>query len=58
MGQDRKLLQGSIDIHVHGSPSLFPRLLDNAQCATQAKEAGMKGIVIKTHHGFLSLIHI
>jgi hypothetical protein len=52
MGQDRKLLQGSIDIHVHGSPSLFPRLLDNAQCATQAKEAGMKGIVIKTHHGF------
>ena len=52
MDQDRKLLQGSIDIHVHGSPSLFPRLLDNAQCATQAKEAGMKGIVIKTHHGF------
>ena len=44
MGQDRKLLQGSIDIHVHGSPSLFPRLLDNVQCAIQAKEAGMKGI--------------
>ena len=52
MDQDRKLLQGSIDIHVHGIPSLFPRLLDNAQCATQVKEVGMKGIIIKTHHGF------
>jgi hypothetical protein len=52
MCEDRRLLRGSIDMHVHGSPSLFPRLLDHAQCAMRAKEEGMKGIVIKCHHGF------
>ena len=47
-----KLLQGSIDMHVHHGPDageiLRPRL-DALQGARQAREAGMKAIVLKCH---------
>ena len=47
-----KLLQGSIDMHVHHGPdagaSPMPRL-DALQGARQAQEAGMKAIVLKCH---------
>src|SRR5215469_16535244 len=45
-----RLLQGSIDLHVHPSPSLFPRRLDAVEAAQQAAGAGMRAIVIKSHH--------
>jgi len=45
-----RLLQGSIDLHVHPSPSLFPRRLDAVEAAQQAADAGMRAIVIKSHH--------
>ena len=47
-----KLLQGSIDMHVHHGPdagaSPRPRL-DALQGARQAQEAGMRAIVLKCH---------
>ncbi|WP_035101338.1 DUF6282 family protein [Aneurinibacillus terranovensis] len=42
-------LQGAIDIHVHSSPSIFPRSVDDFELAQQAKKAGMRAIVIKAH---------
>src|ERR1044071_7880825 len=45
-----RLLQGSIDLHIHPSPSLFPRRIDAVEAAQQAAQAGMRAIVIKSHH--------
>jgi hypothetical protein len=45
-----RLLHGSIDLHIHPSPSLFPRRLDAVDAAQQAAQAGMRAIVIKSHH--------
>ncbi len=39
------------DMHVHSSPSLFPRLYDDFELARHAAEAGMAGVVIKAHEG-------
>lgn len=44
-----KLLREAIDIHIHTGPDVFPRLLDDVEAAKQAKEAGMKAILIKNH---------
>jgi hypothetical protein len=43
------LLQGAIDIHVHSSPSIFPRSVDDFELAEEAKKAGMRAIVLKAH---------
>ncbi|QQE74393.1 hypothetical protein KDJ56_21645 [Brevibacillus composti] len=42
-------LKGAIDIHVHSSPSIFPRSVDDLELAEQAKRAGMRAIVLKAH---------
>jgi len=42
-------LSGVIDLHIHTQPDVQPRLLDDIQAARQAKEAGMKAILIKSH---------
>lgn len=44
-------LEGSIDIHAHTGPSVFPRIQDSIDCAIEARTAGMRGIVLKNHHG-------
>ncbi len=45
-----KLLQGSIDMHVHHGPDpRVERRLDALQAARQAQEAGMRAIVLKSH---------
>jgi len=43
-----KILEGAIDIHVHPGPHLFssPRRLDPFQAAIQARDAGMRAIVL------------
>ncbi len=43
-----ELLEGAIDIHVHPGPHLFssPRRLDPFQAAIQARDAGMRAIVL------------
>jgi hypothetical protein len=50
----KKLLNGAIDIHSHTGPSLFPRVVDSIEFAQQAKEYGMRAIVLKCHHGISS----
>ncbi len=45
-----RLMQRSIDLHIHPSPSLFPRRIDAVEAARQAADAGMRAIVIKSHH--------
>jgi len=44
------ILCGSIDMHVHHGPdSLLERRLDALETAKQAREFGMRGIVLKSH---------
>ncbi len=45
-----RLMQGTIDMHVHAGPSLFPRSVDQVEAAQQADAAGMRAIVVKDHH--------
>ena len=44
----RELLQGAIDIHVHATPHLpsSPRRLDPIEAAAEARDAGMRAIVL------------
>ncbi len=44
-----KLLSGSIDMHLHPGPDVFKCRVDALEAARQAKQAGMKAIVIKNH---------
>ncbi|MCU1596681.1 MAG: hypothetical protein JWQ47_420 [Glaciihabitans sp.] len=44
------LLVGAVDLHVHPSPSPFPRRLSIAEAAWQAHEAGFRAILTKSHH--------
>ena len=43
------LLSGSIDMHFHPGPDAFKCRIDVLDAANQAKQAGMKGFVIKNH---------
>lgn len=45
------LLQGGIDTHVHTAPSVIKRKLDDLEMARQARDAGMRGVVLKSHEG-------
>lgn len=42
---------GAVDIHVHSSPSVFPRIANDVEVARLAGRAGMRGVVIKAHEG-------
>ena len=44
-----KLVSGSIDMHLHPGPDAFKCRVDALDAATQAKQAGMRAIVIKNH---------
>ncbi|MBI2909129.1 MAG: hypothetical protein HYX92_15905 [Chloroflexi bacterium] len=45
-----RLLVGSIDMHVHFAPGTDrPRCVDAVQAATEARDMGMRGIVLKSH---------
>ena len=45
----RDLPPGVIDTHVHSSPDVVPRLLDDHALAAAARDAGYRGLVIKSH---------
>lgn len=49
MGNPYQHLEGTIDLHVHASPDLFPRPLDETEVVRKAKEIGMRGILFKSH---------
>jgi hypothetical protein len=42
-------LTGFIDPHVHAAPEHIPRLLNDIALARQARDAGMAGLLIKSH---------
>lgn len=45
-----KLLRGAIDMHLHVGPDTMPHCVDAIEAARQAKQAGMRAIVLKNHH--------
>jgi hypothetical protein len=45
-----ELLAGAIDTHVHTSPDVVPRSLDDHGAIEAAERAGMRALVLKSHH--------
>jgi hypothetical protein len=45
----KEMLKGSIDLHVHGGPDIFPRPLNDIEVARQAQYAGMRAVLLKSH---------
>src|SRR5512136_2667235 len=43
------LLRGAIDMHLHPGPDMFPCRVDALEAAKQARQVGMRAIVIKNH---------
>ncbi len=48
--QARILLKGAYDLHMHAAPSPFNRALDDFDLLQAAGEAGMAGIMLKSHY--------
>ena len=46
---DDTVLKGAIDIHIHVGPDYMPRYADARTLAEEARDAGMRAIVIKCH---------
>ena len=44
------ILRGAVDLHVHPSPSPFPRRIGILDAARDADEQGFDAIVVKSHH--------
>jgi len=44
-----EILKGLVDTHIHTSPDVKTRLLNDYEAALDAKESGMAAIVIKSH---------
>jgi len=47
---ERQLLAGAIDVHVHTAPDDRPRSVDAIEVARQAAALGMRAIVLKNHY--------
>lgn len=47
--KDKNLLEGFIDTHIHTSPDIKPRILNDIEAACEAKQEKMRAIVIKSH---------
>lgn len=45
-----ELLRGAVDMHVHPSPSPYPRRISILDAARDAAEQGFDAIVVKSHH--------
>jgi hypothetical protein len=49
------LLAGAYDLHVHAGPDVRPRRLAATELLARAAEAGMAGLVLKSHHSSTAL---
>lgn len=49
-----EIFYGAIDIHAHTGPCVFPRVNDSIDCAREVRDAGMRAVVLKNHHGITS----
>jgi hypothetical protein len=47
---DRELMHGVCELHVHASPDLSLRPFTEAELARQARDAGYRAILFKSHH--------
>lgn len=47
---DIALLDGSVDLHFHSGPSVFPRIFDHAGAVKEATERKLKAVVLKDHY--------
>lgn len=46
----RKIVRGTIDIHIHPGPSpVYSRLMDDYELVQDAQQAGLRAIVLKSH---------
>ena len=45
----KEICNDAIDMHIHSYPDLIPRKLNDIEVARQAKEAGMRAILLKNH---------
>lgn len=43
-------IKGALDLHSHPHPCLFPRLADDREVALACRDAGMAGVMLKSHH--------
>jgi hypothetical protein len=50
MDMNRELMEGAIDLHLHASPDLHARILDETEIAREARDAGMRGFLSKCHY--------
>lgn len=46
----RQCLHNAYDMHVHSAPDVMPRKADDFELARRARDAGMAGFVLKSHH--------
>ncbi len=46
-----ELLRGAFDTHVHISPDVVPRKIDDISLAHRFRELGLSGFVLKSHYG-------
>ena len=44
------LVEGAIDLHVHSSPDVLPRKMNDLELARRFKTAGMAGYCLKSHY--------
>jgi hypothetical protein len=44
-----ELLHGAIDLHQHAAPSMFARVIDDVGLALEARQRGMRAVLIKAH---------
>ncbi len=47
--RSKELLKGAIDTHIHTAPDIYPRSVTVHAAAQNAKEAGMRAILVKSH---------
>lgn len=43
-------MNGSIDMHIHPYPDIFPRIADDVEIARAARDAGLRAVLYKCHH--------
>lgn len=50
MENNKYLIEGAYDLHVHSAPDVLPRRMDDLEMAKRIEACGMAGYVIKSHY--------
>ncbi|MCH8940223.1 MAG: cytosolic protein, partial [Chloroflexi bacterium] len=46
----KEMIRGAYDMHIHSAPDVLPRKFNDIVLAEHAVEAGMAGVVLKSHY--------